>query len=193
MTATLTKIGATALVGFEDIDPTTRAEVTASVTKFHTDFPKVADSLREVRMDANFPGGPTTYAFTHREYDSPSSPVSIGLNPAVYGLGTRAKLENFAQTDFMVKWHPYWQAAGVLEHELCHVIDFALEGQLGTAPSWKIDYWDAHTVSDYGVQAGPFEVLADAFAAWRLGEPVGNSRVRKVLAYTVAKAGGHYA
>lgn len=173
-------IGPTSLE-LADVDPLSAEEIRTSVANFQRDFPRLAGHLTDIRPNAGlFIDHPHSYAAT-TPVDQFGS-YAIELNPGYYGIGKRHKLTDATLGDYKANWHPYSQARGVFEHELAHVLDLELARvNDGYAPSFALELPDALSVSDYGLQAGPLETFADAFAAWRLGIPTGNANVRRLI------------
>jgi hypothetical protein len=198
MTATLSvqTIGKTD-VHVGDMDTYTAREIVTSVENFYRDFPKIAAGLGTVQCTADENNGKGSYAYTRpADLHSPVPPFCIVLNPLYFGPGTRKALTDGVAGDYAAHFHAYWQPAGVIEHELGHVLDMTLAGKIGLSRPLSLlaitNEDDANSVSGYGWQSGPVETFADAFANWRTGIRPGNANIQQVVREFVTAAGGHY-
>lgn len=182
-----TRIGSTVL-DIDGMDPTSAAEVQASLRKFYSAFPRAAATISHVKLcDSDYLGGWNVNAFTEPLRSNPASGTwqdgyCIALNRFAYGAGQRAAFEldmqHYAATGWVISPKP----AIVFEHELGHVVDmYAAHGDKTRMPSLGIKYHEALSVSEYGAKAGPAEVFADVFAGWFEGMRVGNARVLRIL------------
>lgn len=202
MTATLTSTLPSAVVGrtelyLADADPQSANEIVNAVQNFYRDFPLVAPHLADVKLERT---PLDSYAKTKTEADSrfrPDPPYRIGVNPDYFGAGNRDELLYWVGRDFNGGFHRYPNPSGVIEHELGHVIDMFLSYDRGLSDRSVSSLLitnpaDALSVSGYGLEGGPMETFADAFANWREGLNPGNDTITDALRAVVTEAGGRY-
>lgn len=197
-TATLPATDATDVIGqtrlyLADVDHKSAEEIRSAVRDFYRDFPKIAPLLGDVKIDQDlFAELPLSYAATRPEVlTEPLPPYHIRLNAKWFGHGTRTAFAKAMRYDYDGGYHGYPEPSGTIIHELGHVIDMTAAHYCGLdigASAYALNMWDALTISGYGMQAGPMEAWADAFAARRLGKPEISPNVSRALDKVIAEA-----